>query len=430
MKKRLLAITMSMIMCFGAFTPRIASADSVTVVSVGADLTDEQKDKMFEYFGAKENEVAVIEVNNDEERAYLEGVATEKQIGRRTYSCAFIEETEEGNGINVKTANLTWVTSNMIKSTLTTAGIYDCNVVAASPFAVSGTGALTGIMKAFETVNGSPLEETKKEIATEEIVISGNLAEDIGSDEAVGIITDVKDTIIGENIVAADEIEQVIINSGDKFEVTLTDEQVQMILNTMVKVASQDYDYERLASTYSSVIDSAADNIGIELEQAKKGFFDKIADFFRSIADWFKNLFSSAKEQIEDNGILDQTDESILGDNVIVDSTVGDTNKDETVTDDTTSEDSNTDNSNAETNVPDSDEEDANKTDSDETENTNPDETDSEDIDTETTAPEVTEPDTSSPDDTTADTNQAINQSLCDEYNIPDGDTEGSNNNY
>ena len=429
MKKRLLALTMGMIMCLGAITPTIASADSVTVVSVGSDLTDEQKDKMFEYFGAKENEVAVIEVNNDEERAYLEGVATEQQIGRRTYSCAFIEETEEGKGINVKTANLTWVTSNMIKSTLTTAGIYDCNVVAASPFAVSGTGALTGIMKAFEIVNGSPLEETKKEIATEEIVISGNLAEDIGSDEAVGIITDVKDTIIGENIVAADEIEQVIINSGDKFEVTLTDDQVQMILNTMVKVASQDYDYERLASTYSSVIDSAADNIGIELEQAKKGFFEKIADFFRSIADWFKNLFTNAKEEIEDNGILDQTDESILGDNVIVDSTVGDTNKDETATEDTTSKDSNTDNSNAETTEPNSNEGDANKTDSNETETTNPNEIDSEESDSETIAPEVGEPDSSSPEATTTDTNQALNQSLCDEYNIPDGDTEGSNTN-
>lgn len=429
MKKRLLALTMSIIMCFGVITPTIASADSVTVVSVGADLTDEQKDKMFEYFGVKENEVAVIEVNNDEERAYLEGVATEQQIGRRTYSCAFIEETEEGKGINVKTANLTWVTSNMIKSTLTTAGIYDCNVVAASPFAVSGTGALTGIMKAFEIVNGSPLEETKKEIATEEIVISGNLAEDIGSDEAVGIITDVKDTIIGENIVAADEIEQVIINSGDKFEVTLTDDQVQMILNTMVKVASQDYDYDRLASTYSSVIDSAADNIGLELEQAKKGFFEKIADFFRSIADWFKNLFTSAKEELEDNGILDQTDESILGDNVIVDSTVGDTNKDETASDDTSTEDSSTDNSNDETTKTDSNEEDTNKTETNEAETTNPDETDSEDTNSENIAPEVAEPDASSPEDTTSDTNQTINPSVCDEYNIPDGDIEQSNNN-
>ncbi|MBS5932012.1 MAG: DUF1002 domain-containing protein [Clostridiales bacterium] len=424
MKKKLLALAMGMTLCVGAIVTTIASADSVTVVSVGADLTDEQKGKMFEYFGTQENEVAVIEVNNDEERAYLEGVATEQQIGRRTYSCAFIEETEEGKGINVKTANLTWVTSNMIKSTLTTAGIYDCNVVAASPFAVSGTGALTGIMKAFEIVTGSPLEETKKEIATEEIVISGNLAEDIGSDEAVGIITDVKDTIIGENIVAADKIEQVIINSGDKFEVTLTDDQVQMILNTMVKVASQDYDYERLASTYSSVIDSAADNIGLELEQAKKGFLEKLGDFFRSIIDWFKNLFTSAKEEIEDNGILDQTDESILGDNVIVDSTTGDANKDESANDDTTSDNSNTENSNTGTTNTETTESDSNGSEATEVEDT-----DSEVSEPEEIEPETTEPETITPEDTTSGTNQLGPEAFCDEYNIPDGDIKENNSN-
>lgn len=424
MKKKLLALAMGMTLCVGAIVPTIASADSVTVVSVGADLTDEQKGKMFEYFGTQENEVAVIEVNNDEERAYLEGVATEQQIGRRTYSCAFIEETEEGKGINVKTANLTWVTSNMIKSTLTTAGIYDCNVVAASPFAVSGTGALTGIMKAFEIVTGSPLEETKKEIAIEEIVISGNLAEDIGSDEAVGIITDVKDTIIGENIVAADKIEQVIINSGDKFEVTLTDDQVQMILNTMVKVASQDYDYERLASTYSSVIDSAADNIGLELEQAKKGFLEKLGDFFRSIIDWFKNLFTSAKEETEDNGILDQTDESILGDNVIVDSTIGDVNKDESANDDTTSDNSNTENSNTGTTNTETTESDSNGLETNEVEDTDSEVTEPEEIE-----PETTEPETITPEDTTSGTNQLGPEAFCDEYNIPDGDIKENNSN-
>ena len=419
MKKKLLALAMGITLCVGTIVPTIASADSVTVVSVGADLTDEQKGKMFEYFGAQENEVAVIEINNDEERAYLEGVATEQQIGRRTYSCAFIEETEEGKGINVKTANLTWVTSNMIKSTLTTAGIYDCNVVAASPFAVSGTGALTGIMKAFEIVTGSPLEETKKEIATEEIVISGNLAEDIGSDEAVGIITDVKDTILGENIVAADKIEQVIINSGDKFEVTLTDDQVQMILNTMVKVALQDYDYERLASTYSSVIDSAADNIGIELEQAKKGFFEKLGDFFRSIIDWFKNLFTSAKEEIEDNGILDQTDESILGDNVIVDSTVGDTSKDETTSENNTTGNSNTGTTNTENT----------KSDSNEAETNEVGDTDSKVTEPEEKEPETTKPESITPEEATSDTNQFGPETFCDEYNIPDGDIKGNNSN-
>lgn len=322
MRKRLIAIALMCSLGFGAgMQVPAVKADSATVVSVGADLTEAQKDKMFDYFGVNETEVAVIEVNNDEERQYLEGVATEKQIGYRTYSCAYIEETKEGNGINVKVANLNWVTSHMIKSTLATAGIYDCNVVAAAPFEVSGTGALTGIMKAFEIVTGTELEEEKKEIATEEIVITGNLAEQIGNDEAIAIITEVKDTIIAENVINADEIGQVIIDSSKHYNVTLTDEQVEMITNTMVKIAEQDYDYERLENTFHSIMENAADKLGVALENAKdSGFFDKIVNFFRSIVEWFKNLFVSNDKESTGNvdlGILENTNDDLLGDAII-----------------------------------------------------------------------------------------------------------------
>ena len=167
--KRVLAVVLSFVMIL-TMSPIVALADSETVVTIGADLTDAQKETMFKYFGVDKNKVSVIEVTNKEEREYLEGVATEAQIGRRTLSCAYIQQTEEGNGINVKIANLNMVTSAMIATTLSTAGIYNCNVVAACPIEVSGTGALTGIMKAFETVTGEKLDEEKKEVDTYDLI--------------------------------------------------------------------------------------------------------------------------------------------------------------------------------------------------------------------------------------------------------------------
>ncbi|MBQ8043826.1 MAG: DUF1002 domain-containing protein, partial [Clostridia bacterium] len=115
--RRIVAFVMSLAL-FLTMVPVVAYADSETVVTIGADLTDEQKEKMYQYFGVDKNKVTVIEVTNKEEREYLEGVATEAQIGRRTLSCAYIQETEEGNGINVKIANLNMVTSSMIATTL------------------------------------------------------------------------------------------------------------------------------------------------------------------------------------------------------------------------------------------------------------------------------------------------------------------------
>lgn len=114
-------------------------ADGARVVTLGADLTQNQKDTMLKYFGVNENEVVILDVNNQEERKYLQGVASEAQLGKKTYSCAYVEPTKSGSGINVKTANITWVTPAMVATTLSTAGLTDADVVIAANFPVSGT---------------------------------------------------------------------------------------------------------------------------------------------------------------------------------------------------------------------------------------------------------------------------------------------------
>ena len=124
---------------------------------------------MYQYFGTTADKVDTIEVTNADERKYMEGIASEAQIGTRTYSCAYVEPTTSG-GIQVKVGNLTFVTSSMIASTLMTSGVENCNVVAASPIEVSGTGALTGIMMAYEKASGTTLNEEQKAAATEELV--------------------------------------------------------------------------------------------------------------------------------------------------------------------------------------------------------------------------------------------------------------------
>ena len=108
----------------------------------------------------------------------------------------------------------------MIASTLTTCGITDANVIAMTPLSggVSGTGALTGIMKAFEDATGEPLDETKKEIASEELVITGDLGEDIGQDKATGVINDIKTEIIKNNTQDTIQIADTINNVTNNYK--------------------------------------------------------------------------------------------------------------------------------------------------------------------------------------------------------------------
>lgn len=349
MKKRVIAFVLSLVMVM-TMSPIVALADSETVVTIGADLTEAQKETMFKYFGVDKNKVSVIEVTNKEEREYLEGVATEAQIGRRTLSCAYIQQAEAGNGINVKIANLNMVTSSMIATTLSTAGIYDCNVVAACPIEVSGTGALTGIMKAFETVTGEKLDEEKKELATEELVTTADLSKELGSDDkATGIITKAKEEVIKAGTDDKDEIKDIIQDTAKTYNVTLTDKQLQMILDVLTKVAKQKYDYSKLKSTLQDISSKAAKDLNINVDfkdvdkedvkgffGAVSSFFESVGNFFKSIGNWFVGLFggstdkedkssdtkgTEATDDNKDLGILNETDESILGDNVITNST-------------------------------------------------------------------------------------------------------------
>lgn len=281
--------------------PMVAKADSSKVVTLGANLSDEQKSSMYEYFGTSADKVETIEVTNADERKYMEGIATEAQIGTRTFSCSYVEPTESG-GIQVKTANLTFVTSSMIASTLMTSGVENCNVVAASPIEVSGTGALTGIMMAYETASGEELDEGQKAAATEELVTTGELADSIGQQEATDLMNDIKQDVIENDLSEEGEITDAVNKAAGSLNVTLTDDQIDKIVALMQKIAEYDYDVKSLKDTLEN------------LEGKTEGFFTKI---WNSI----KGFFGGGSD---DGGILNNTNEDILGSNIVTDSTLDD----------------------------------------------------------------------------------------------------------
>ena len=273
---------------------------------------------MLKYFGVNKDEVVILEVNNQEERKYLEGVATEAQLGKKTYSCAYVEPTKSGSGINVKTANITWATPAMVATTLSTAGLTDADVVIAANFPVSGTGALTGIMKAFEDATGEPLDEDKKELASEELITTGDLGDDIGQDKATGIVNDVKTEIIKNNTKDTVQIAETINNVVNNYNVTLTDEQMAKLESLMEKISKQDYDYSEMKNALESVSNVVNENLSAIGENVNTGFFDGIKNFFAGIGDWFKGLFGG---ESNNSSILDNTNDSLLGENAQIDAT-------------------------------------------------------------------------------------------------------------
>lgn len=322
--KRVLPFSLAIILASVSLSVT-ALADSAKVVTLGANLSDEQKASMYKYFGTSADQVDTIEVTNTDERKYMEGIATESQIGTRTYSCSYVEPTDSG-GIQVKVANLTFVTSSMIASTLLTSGVENCNVVAGSPIEVSGTGALTGIMMAYEKATGTTLNDDQKAAATDELVTTGDLANDIGQDKAESVMNDVKKDVIEGGLTDADDIQNAVENAAKDNNVTLTQEQIDKISDLMKNISQYDYDVKALKNTL--------DNI-----DGKSGGF-------------FSNLWSSIKgifggDDSSDGGIINGTDDSALGDDVVTNSTLdsSDNSSNSTDSSDAASDDTSDDNS-------------------------------------------------------------------------------------
>lgn len=252
MKKRSVITALLCSLCLTAGGAVPAMADSARVVTLGADLTQDQKDTMMRYFKTDASQVQILTITNQDEREHLGDYIPLEQIGTRTLSCAYVKPTQSG-GIKVRTANLNYVTGNMIANALSTAGVTNCEAVAACPYEVSGTGALTGVIMAYESASGQKLDSTKKDLATKEVVVTGDLAQQVGNDNATNIINQAKLQIIGDNIQNADEIYNIVNNIAVQNNVTLSQEEMETIVALLQEIAQQSYDIEQMKETLENI---------------------------------------------------------------------------------------------------------------------------------------------------------------------------------
>ena len=278
-------------------------ADSVKVVTLGADLSQDQKNTMMKYFNVDSSQVQILTVTNQDERDHLSAYVPIEQIGTRTVSCAYVKPTQSG-GIKVRTANLNWVTCNMIATSLSTSGVKNCEVVAACPFEVSGTGALTGIQMAYETATGEQLDSTKKELATEEMVVTGNLADEVGKNDATTVMNNSKMQVIKDNVQNADEIYNIVVNVAQQNNVNLDSDQINKIVELLKQIAQQDYNYDDVKATLEQV------------DQNTSGDSGELGD----IADEEDDTVN-AGDTADGDDILNSVDNSALGGDIVESST-------------------------------------------------------------------------------------------------------------
>ena len=287
--KKLTAIMLSLIMLLGVCGAASASMreDEARVV-LGADLTEEQKQDALAYFEVESGSTIVLTVTNRDERMYFEGKLPDERLGHVALSSIYIVGRPEGSGLRIETFNINYCTSEMYKNALISAGITDADIKIWAPRPISGTAALTGIYKAYEDMTGRVLDAAAKDLGIEELIATGQLAEYIGSDEALAIIRDVKKILDETKNMNDEDVMARIHGIADDYNVTLTDEQADQIftLARMFEGLSAEEIQQRLINMANAAEKAQS------FTETVESIFHSIGEFIRTIGQFFTDIWN------------------------------------------------------------------------------------------------------------------------------------------
>lgn len=264
-------------------------------VSLGADLSANDRAIVLKLLGVTEDDLknyTVTTITNADEHKYLDSYLSKSVIGTRALSSVLVKGKTDGSGIKVTTYNITYCTTGMYQNALATAGIEDAEIVVAGPYNISGTAALVGAIKSYENMTGETVSQENVDTATNELVVTGKLAESVGdSDKAEQLVGAVKEQVVegsdnGKKL-TEEEIENVVDQAAQEMDVQLSDEDRQEIVALMDKIKGLDIDVDSLKEQAKDLYDKI-DDLGLKLDWNQ----EKVQGFFSKIIEFFKNLFS------------------------------------------------------------------------------------------------------------------------------------------
>lgn len=257
------------------------------IVTLGADLKESQKSEMLHEMKASED-AKVIEVTNAEEYKYLGDVLSSKEIGNKAISSAIVRYEKAGKGLTVELSdNIRVVKEDAFINALNTVGIEDADIYVTAPGKVSGTAALTGILKAYEANTGEELPENLKKVANEELVVQTKLSEELGDKKTNDIIYEIKDAM-AKNMPKDDkEVRIIIENVAKSGDINLTKAQEDKLVGLFNNMKNANVDWDRLADTAVKYKDKAAKFLnspeGEKAVKNTKSFLEKLIDFIVSL---------------------------------------------------------------------------------------------------------------------------------------------------
>ncbi|WP_370017074.1 MULTISPECIES: DUF1002 domain-containing protein [Peribacillus] len=271
--------------------PYKAFADAAVgemIVTLGENLTNEQKNMILSEMKAP-NDVEVLTVTNAEEHEYLGDYIASRLIGTKAISSSAITLEEKGTGLKLESKNINWVSDEMYINALATAGVKDATVYVTAPIPVSGTAALTGVIKAYEISSDKKIPEDVKQAANEEMVKTAKLGDEIGTEEASALVTKIKEEMAENPPANTEEVREVVESSAKELGIALNDDQVQSLIDLFNKLKELNIDWNAVGDQLTAAKDKLSNFLESEEGQS---FLDKLKEVFSSLIDAIKSFFS------------------------------------------------------------------------------------------------------------------------------------------
>ena len=276
-----------------ALADRVDAVIDKPYVALGADLKESERAKVLELLGVTEAELKdydVVTITNEDEHKYLDSYLDAGVIGTRALSSVMVVGKEAGNGINVNTNNISYCTSGMYRNASITAGVEDADITVAGPFSISGTAALVGAIKAYETMTGEEVPEVNLDAANNELVITGEIVESVGDPEKVEqLMALVKQEVAEGAVSGSEDIKNLVKQAADELEIRLSDEDRDKITGLMDKIDGLDLNVDAIKEQAKDLYHKL-ENLDFNFDAESVGnFFTRIID---AIVGFFQDLFS------------------------------------------------------------------------------------------------------------------------------------------
>ena len=296
MKKKFTAVFLTATILFTSgitvFADRVDAVIDKPYLALGADLSAQEQMTVLSLLGLDDinvDDYDIISITNADEHEYLDKYLDASIIGTRALSSVLVVGKEAGNGIRVTTKNISYCTEGMYRNALLTAGIEDADITVAGPFSISGTAALVGAIKAYETMTGEEVSDANLDAANDELVLTGKLVEEIGdSEKAEDLIALVKKEVAENNLTSAEDIQNVIEQACEELDIHLSADNKQQIAGLMKKIEGLDLDVDKLKEQAKDLYQKLED-LDFHVDKESVGnFFTRI---IQAIVEFFRGLF-------------------------------------------------------------------------------------------------------------------------------------------